>query len=184
MDSRFKLYFEHSNSNLDEEQSILTPQGIITTCLFKEQCSRYWRVSILEIPFTSFSLSQFITSCPDYTCGTPEKDSPTIPVGKQISIPGPSIQFVDVYGHPVYPCIPPPSLEVWSCNTAIQTLRLWSSNLVLFTSDQHVLFVNYQNNSLYRIESLYLAGRIAFIHPTVGLYFVSNVGSFLNREFS
>lgn len=139
----------------------------MTTCLFKERCSRYWRVSIQEIPFTAYSLQQFTTTLPDYTCGTAELDLPSIPVTKQLSIPGPIIEYVDVYGHPMLPCIPPPALEVWSCSVAIQTLRFWDAHLVLFTADQHVLFIHHQNNRHYRIESLFLSGEIAFIHPTV-----------------
>lgn len=125
---------------IDEEQSVLTPQGVITTGLFKETCSRYWRISIMEIPFTSFSLRDFISTAPDYTCGTHELDVPTIPITQQLSIAGPCIELIDVYGTAMFPSVPPPPLEVWNCNLTIQTLRLWFDVYQVIHVGNHIWF--------------------------------------------
>lgn len=110
---------------LDEEHTVAAAQTAVTTCLFKETCSRYWRLSIQEIPFSSFHLKDYFELVPDYTCGSPEYDLPSIPVSNHITIEGPIIQFIDVYGCCYYPSLPPSPMEVWECSLPIHHLRLW-----------------------------------------------------------
>lgn len=162
---------------IDEEHTVPSAQTAVTTCLFKETCSRYWRISIQEIPFSSFHLKDFMELTPDYTCGSPEYDPPTIPVSNHISIDGPVIQFIDVYGCCYYPSLPPLPMEVWECSLPIHHLRLWSvfvfcfiirdNTLALFSAEQRVLLIHQNNNSLYRIDQLPSSSSVLFIHQTV-----------------
>ena len=63
---------------------------------------------------------------PEYSCGRSELDTPSIPVTDRVTVEGPRIRLVDVFGTSLFPLIPPPASPLGTCEQSdILDMAIW-----------------------------------------------------------
>lgn len=154
----------------------------MTTLVFAKTCSRYWRISIYEIPFSNLSIRETTITSPEYSCGRPELDAPSIPVTERTPFAGPRIRKLDVLGTPLFPLVPSHYSVIWEYKrTHIDNLVLWwnkdgetqdrVANVAVFTRDNYLHLINDRNYSLQRISELDVMIKndysLLCVHPSV-----------------
>lgn len=113
VDEEYSLPSSFLSDNKDDDDE--EEDSITTIITFNKICSRYWKLSILEIPFASQSIQHFVLHSTDYSCGHSELDPPTIPVSDRVTVEGPRIKLLDLFGIPLFPLIPPPARTLGMC---------------------------------------------------------------------
>ena len=162
-----------------EEVSQRTPAGIVTTLMFSKVCSRYWRLSIYDIPFCNIVMRETTVTRPEYTCGREELDAPSIPSVQRTTLEGPRIKRLDVFGVPFFPLVPPPSLSsLMTLNEPIHHMAIWEKNLVFVKGDIKLQMVSEANRQLQRTIRLEIMEKVhsslLAIHPSKPVLFLGS----------
>ena len=109
------------------ENFVRREPNVITILAFNTILARFWRVRIVDIPFTRHFLKLDVIKKPVYTCGDRSRDSSSIPIHSSLISPSPVVRHIDIMGRPLFPHVP--SREVSSINSAFDfnpsLLELW-----------------------------------------------------------
>ena len=109
------------------ENSILQEPNVITVLSFKAVTTRFWRIHIVDVPFTDRFLSLDVSTKPVYTCGDRSRDSNAIPTNSFVALSSPIVRHLDVMGRPLFPHAP--SKEIKPIGAALDfspsMLALW-----------------------------------------------------------
>ena len=109
------------------ENSILQQPNVVTILSFKTVITRFWRVRIIDIPFTDRFLKLDVNTKPVYTCGDRSRDASSIPTNSFVVLSSPIVRHLDIMGRPLFPHAP--SKEINPIGSALEfkpsLLALW-----------------------------------------------------------
>ena len=96
---------------------------VINADSFNPIITRYWKLTILDIPFTLQFITPSISTHPAYTTGDASRDiqAKTIPTSSQ---QGPCIQSIDIMAKKLFPHVPPKGTMIGSFQS-LQFTAIW-----------------------------------------------------------
>ena len=105
------------------ESIVRKEEGVVALISFTPELSRYWKVSILDIPFTSTCVqpSLYSVSSSSSTAGDLFSSSSSL----KSKMKGPCIQQIDVMARKVFPHVPPKGYSLSSLSSPTQFSALW-----------------------------------------------------------
>lgn len=109
-------YFNEENTwkelPLTAESIVRKEEGVVAMLSFLPVCTRYWKLTVLDIPFTSTFVKPSVTSKPAYTSGDVSRDIEKATSFQSTTLRGPCIQNIDVMGKRIFPHVPPKGFSV------------------------------------------------------------------------
>lgn len=107
------------------EMSSRIEGDVVIVLTFPAVITRYWRMTILDIPYSPQFISPLLKSHPVYTCGDPSNDVENAPQIQTVSQQGPYVKMIDFIGKNVFPHVPPKGVKLSDVNTTICHMALW-----------------------------------------------------------
>lgn len=114
---------EWKEVSLTNESMILQEDTVLATLSFNPIITRYWKLTILDIPFTLQFITPSISTHPAYTTGDASRDiqAKTIQTSSQ---QGPCIQSIDIMAKKLFPHVPPKGTMIGSFQS-LQFTAIW-----------------------------------------------------------
>ena len=103
---------------------ILQDESVLVTLSFPSVVTRYWKLSILDIPYTLHYTMPTVSTHPVYTTGDASRDIQSAKTIQTSSRPGPLIQLIDVMARKLFPHVPPKGVSIGSYSS-LQYTAMW-----------------------------------------------------------